>query len=102
MRVGRRQTRRWADERARQEQMAKRRPMPKRNQGDKALDNFVGTVAATCWLTIYGREITDGPKLIAFVQAAVRGVGEKRSEDAVRDRVRRVLRGRGKSKPKQL
>ena len=89
---------RWANAaRSRQETT---RPMPKRNEGDKALDQFVGTVVATCWWTIYGREITDGPKLIAFVQAALRGVGEKPSADAVRDRIRRVFRGRGKSKTK--
>jgi hypothetical protein len=78
------------------------RSRPKRNEGDKALDQFVGSVVATCWWTIYGREITDGPKLIAFVQAAMRGVGEKPSADAVRERFRRVFGRRGKPKTKQL
>jgi len=88
---------RWADQaRARQEQVARRRPTAKRNEGDKALDRFVGSVVATCWWAVYGREPADGPKLIAFVQAALRGVGEKPSEHAVRDRIRRVLLGRAR------
>ena len=85
--------------RGRFEQIAKSRAT-KRNEGDKSLDQFVGSVVGTCWLLIYGRNIADGPKLIAFVQAALRGVGEKPSVYAVRDRIRRVFGRRGKSKTK--
>jgi hypothetical protein len=86
--------------RRRFEQIAKSRSMPKRNEGDRPLDRFVGSVVGTCWLLVYRRDIAVGPKPIAFVQAALRGVGEKPSADAVRDRIRRIFQRRGKSKTK--
>jgi hypothetical protein len=93
---------RWADAaRARKERTARERPTIKRNEGDTALDDYVGRVVVDCWCVVCGHEIAEGPKLFSFVRCALDGVGVKLSDAAVRDRIRRAMGRRGKSKSKQ-
>jgi hypothetical protein len=69
-----------------------------RYAGDKPLNDYLGSVVASCWLAICGREIADGPQLWRFGRVAAAAVGVKLSNDASRERIRRVFKLReGKS-----
>jgi hypothetical protein len=45
-------------------------------------------------MVTWGHEAADGPALLAFAKVAAEAVGVKLSDDAVRERLRRVLKWR--------
>jgi hypothetical protein len=93
---------RWAEAAVEhKEPTAEARPIEQRNENDEALDAFVGRVVTDCWHLVCGREIVEGPKLCSFVQRALLGVNVMHSEDSVRERIRRALGRRGKTKSKR-
>ena len=90
---------RWAGAaRERAKRRASIGPVKPRNQGDRALDAFIVHVVDNGWCLIYGRQPTDSAPLRRFVRAAARGIGRPLSDDAARERLRRLMERRGKSK----
>jgi hypothetical protein len=63
---------------------------PSRNKGDEALNVFVRRVMESCWVGIWGLEVTDSPRTWAFARAVAKLVGLSMSEDSARARVRSV------------
>jgi hypothetical protein len=62
-----------------------------RHKGNVALNKYIEAVVEECWRGVWGRQISDGPKLWRFVTVASAAVGEGLSEDASRERIRRIF-----------
>jgi hypothetical protein len=62
-----------------------------RHRGDVALNQYIEAVVEECWRTVWGKQISDGPKLWKFVMEAAAGIDVRLSQDASRERIRRVF-----------
>lgn len=62
-----------------------------RHRRDVGLNGYIETMVEECWCGVWGRQISDGPRLWRFVVEAASAVGKGLSEDASRERVRRVF-----------
>jgi hypothetical protein len=62
-----------------------------RHKGDAPLNRYIETVVKECWCGVWERQISDGPKLWRFVVEAAAGIGVPLSEDASRERIRRIF-----------
>jgi len=62
-----------------------------RHKGDVPLNQYIETVVQECWCGVWGRQISDGPKLWRFVVIAAADVGVGLSDAASRERIRRIF-----------
>jgi len=62
-----------------------------RHRGDVRLNGYIKTMVEECWCGVWGRQISDGPRLWRFVVEAASAVGMGLSEDASRERIRRIF-----------
>jgi hypothetical protein len=62
-----------------------------RHRGDVALNQYIEAVVEECWCAVWGKQISDGPKLWKFVMEAAAGIDVRLSQDASRERIRRVF-----------
>lgn len=86
---------------------------PGGHTGDAALDELFGSLAGI-WLDIFERPVQTsvgkpdssregkaGGPFVRFIRACISPLGRKLTDEAIRDRVRRLFRGKGKSRPEK-
>lgn len=83
--------RRWGDGARKREQLGGE-PSGKANEGDAALNDFLKTVALSCWAEACDQKITIGPRLAEFVHVAAKAIDRNLGDDdAVIKRLQRLV-----------
>jgi cellobiose-specific phosphotransferase system component IIA len=62
-----------------------------RHKGNIGLNQYIEAMVEMCWSGVWGRRISDGPKLWKFVKEAAASVDVGLSEEASRERIRRIF-----------
>jgi hypothetical protein len=62
-----------------------------RHKGDVGLNQYIAIVVQECWCGVWEGRVADGPKLWRFVIEAAAAIDERLSEDASRERIRRIF-----------
>src|SRR5262249_33100418 len=62
-----------------------------RHKGNVGLNQYIAVVVEDGWCGVWGHPLSDGRPLWTFVMTAAAGIGEPMSEDASRERIRRIF-----------